>query len=97
MRGGGGGNGVRDCAGPLHCTAVTAVQVRKVDTHVHHSACMNQKHLLVSAIVRSDACARPCRPPAPRHRVWPTAQNFIKGKLKNHPDEAVIIRDGKQL
>lgn len=45
------------------------VQVRKVDTHVHHTACMNQKHLL----------------------------NFIKAKLKNSPDERVIIRDGKEL
>jgi AMP deaminase len=43
--------------------------VRKVDTHVHHSACMNQKHLL----------------------------RFIKSKLKKHPDEIVIIRDGKHL
>ena len=43
--------------------------VRKVDTHVHHSACMNQKHLL----------------------------RFIKSKLKKHPHEKVIIRDGKLL
>lgn len=43
--------------------------VRKVDTHVHHSACMNQKHLL----------------------------RFIKYKMKNSPDEKVIIRDGKVL
>jgi AMP deaminase len=43
--------------------------VRKVDTHVHHSACMNQKHLL----------------------------RFIKHKIKNHPREKVIFRDGKIL
>lgn len=43
--------------------------VRKVDTHVHHSCCMNQKHLL----------------------------RFIKSKLKNHPDDKVIVRDGKVL
>lgn len=43
--------------------------VRKVDTHVHHSACMNQKHLL----------------------------RFIKSKLKKHPNEKVIFRDGKLL
>ncbi len=43
--------------------------VRKVDTHVHHSACMNQKHLL----------------------------RFIKHKLKHHPTEAVIFRDGRFL
>jgi AMP deaminase len=43
--------------------------VRKVDTHVHHSACMNQKHLL----------------------------RFIKSKLKNHPNEVVIFRDGNFL
>jgi AMP deaminase len=42
---------------------------RKVDTHVHHSACMNQKHLL----------------------------RFIKHKLKKHPNEAVIFRDGRFL
>lgn len=43
--------------------------VRKVDTHVHHSACMNQKHLL----------------------------RFIKSKMKKHPDETVMFRDGKHL
>lgn len=43
--------------------------VRKVDTHVHHSACMNQKHML----------------------------RFIKYKLKHHPNEAVIFRDGRFL
>ncbi|KAK9453709.1 hypothetical protein V1511DRAFT_66679 [Dipodascopsis uninucleata] len=43
--------------------------VRKVDTHVHHSACMNQKHLL----------------------------RFIKSKIKKHPDEVVIFRDGHLL
>jgi AMP deaminase len=43
--------------------------VRKVDTHVHHSACMNQKHML----------------------------RFIKYKLKQHPNEAVIFRDGRFL
>lgn len=43
--------------------------VRKVDTHVHHSACMNQKHLL----------------------------RFIKHKMREHPDEKVIKRDGKVL
>lgn len=43
--------------------------VRKVDTHVHHSACMNQKHLL----------------------------RFIKSKMKKHPDELVLRRDGKFL
>ena len=43
--------------------------VRKVDTHVHHSACMNQKHLL----------------------------RFIKYKLKHHPNDEVIYRDGKLL
>ncbi|KAM7184370.1 hypothetical protein V8F33_013013 [Rhypophila sp. PSN 637] len=43
--------------------------VRKVDTHVHHSACMNQKHLL----------------------------RFIKSKMKKHPDETVMFRDGKFL
>jgi AMP deaminase len=43
--------------------------VRKVDTHVHHSACMNQKHLL----------------------------RFIKYKLRHHPNEAVIFRDGRFL
>lgn len=43
--------------------------VRKVDTHVHHSACMNQKHLL----------------------------RFIKSKMKKHPDEVVLDRDGKEL
>lgn len=43
--------------------------VRKVDTHVHHSACMNQKHML----------------------------RFIKFKLKQHPNEAVIFRDGRFL
>ena len=43
--------------------------VRKVDTHVHHSACMNQKHLL----------------------------RFIKSKMKKHPDETVMYRDGKYL
>lgn len=43
--------------------------VRKVDTHVHHSACMNQKHLL----------------------------RFIKSKMKKHPDEIVMFRDGKHL
>jgi AMP deaminase len=42
---------------------------RKVDTHVHHSACMNQKHLL----------------------------RFIKHKLRYHPNEAVIFRDGRFL
>ncbi|KAG6010192.1 hypothetical protein E4U21_007669 [Claviceps maximensis] len=43
--------------------------VRKVDTHVHHSACMNQKHLL----------------------------RFIKSKMKKHPNEVVLFRDGKYL
>ncbi|PWN29075.1 hypothetical protein BDZ90DRAFT_226326 [Jaminaea rosea] len=43
--------------------------VRKVDTHVHHSASMNQKHLL----------------------------RFIKAKIKRHPDDVVIYRDGKHL
>ncbi|PHH68401.1 hypothetical protein CDD82_593 [Ophiocordyceps australis] len=43
--------------------------VRKVDTHVHHSACMNQKHLL----------------------------RFIKSKMKKHPNEVVLYRDGKHL
>lgn len=43
--------------------------VRKVDTHVHHSACMNQKHML----------------------------RYIKSKLKHHPNEAVIFRDGRFL
>ncbi|CAO1637071.1 unnamed protein product [Parajaminaea phylloscopi] len=43
--------------------------VRKVDTHVHHSASMNQKHLL----------------------------RFIKAKIKRHPDDVVIHRDGKDL
>ncbi|KDO32510.1 AMP deaminase [Saprolegnia parasitica CBS 223.65] len=41
--------------------------IRKVDTHIHHSACMNQKHLL----------------------------RFIKSRLKNHPGEIVIFRDGR--
>ncbi|OQR98173.1 AMP deaminase 2 [Achlya hypogyna] len=41
--------------------------IRKVDTHIHHSACMNQKHLL----------------------------RFIKSRLKNHPGEIVIYRDGR--
>mmetsp|Transcript_1531 Transcript_1531/g.2032 ORF Transcript_1531/g.2032 Transcript_1531/m.2032 type:complete len:727 (-) Transcript_1531:42-2222(-) len=43
--------------------------VRKVDTHVHHSSAMNQKHLL----------------------------KFIKKKLRESPNEIVIVRDGKQL
>ncbi|AOA60911.1 AMP deaminase [Komagataella phaffii CBS 7435] len=43
--------------------------VRKVDTHVHHSACMNQKHLL----------------------------RFIKHKIRHHPKEKVIYRDGRVL
>ncbi|KAK0546795.1 AMP deaminase [Tilletia horrida] len=43
--------------------------VRKVDTHVHHSASMNQKHLL----------------------------RFIKAKIKRHPDDVVIFRDGAHL
>ncbi|CAO1637725.1 unnamed protein product [Sympodiomycopsis kandeliae] len=43
--------------------------VRKVDTHVHHSASMNQKHLL----------------------------RFIKAKIKRHPDDIVIFRDGRNL
>lgn len=43
--------------------------VRKVDTHVHHSASMNQKHLL----------------------------RFIKAKIKRHPDDRVIVRDGHVL
>lgn len=43
--------------------------VRKVDTHVHHSSCMNQKHLL----------------------------RFIKSTLKQHPDDVVIHRDGRDL
>lgn len=43
--------------------------IRKVDTHVHHSASMSQKHLL----------------------------RFIKHKLRHHPNEVVIERDGKPL
>lgn len=43
--------------------------VRKVDTHVHASSCMNQKHLL----------------------------RFIKSKIKNYPDDVVIVRDGESL
>ncbi|KAF8606843.1 AMP deaminase [Ceratobasidium sp. AG-I] len=43
--------------------------LRKVDTHVHHSSMMNQKHLL----------------------------RFIKHKIKHHPDDKVIVRDGKEL
>jgi len=43
--------------------------VRKVDTHVHHSSSMNCKHLL----------------------------RFIKGKLKNSPQDVVIFRDQQQL
>ena len=43
--------------------------VRKVDTHVHHSSCMNCKHLL----------------------------RFIKAKLKQFPNDSVIMRDGKAL
>jgi len=43
--------------------------VRKVDTHVHHSASMNQKHLL----------------------------RFIKAKIKRHPEDVVIFRDGAHL
>ncbi|KAG9099024.1 AMP deaminase [Ceratobasidium sp. UAMH 11750] len=43
--------------------------LRKVDTHVHHSSMMNQKHLL----------------------------RFIKHKMKHHPDDVVIVRDGKEL
>ncbi len=37
--------------------------VRKVDTHVHHSACMNLKHLLRFIKVRPDPPRLPsCRP-----------------------------------
>lgn len=43
--------------------------VRKVDTHVHHSSSMNCKHLL----------------------------RFIKAKLKNAPNDVVIVRDGNLL
>lgn len=43
--------------------------VRKVDTHVHHSSAMNCKHLL----------------------------RFIKQKLKQAPNDKVIIRDGQEL
>jgi AMP deaminase len=43
--------------------------VRKVDTHVHASSCMNQKHLL----------------------------RFIKSKIRNHPDDVVIVRGGERL
>ncbi|QRV92490.1 AMP deaminase [Ceratobasidium sp. AG-Ba] len=43
--------------------------LRKVDTHVHHSSSMNQKHLL----------------------------RFIKHKMKHHPNDVVIVRDGKEL
>ncbi|KAJ1303337.1 hypothetical protein OPQ81_011533 [Rhizoctonia solani] len=43
--------------------------LRKVDTHVHHSSMMNQKHLL----------------------------RFIKHKMKHHPDDKVIVRNGKEL
>ena len=43
--------------------------VRKVDTHVHHSACMNQKHLL----------------------------RFIKSKMKKHPEEVVMFRNGREM
>lgn len=41
----------------------------QVDTHVHASSCMNQKHLL----------------------------RFIKSKIKNHPDDVVIVRNGENL
>ena len=61
--------------GELEAVAQRAVphrdfyNVRKTDNHVHHSSCMNQKHLL----------------------------RFIKHKLKQGSDEAVIMRDGKLL
>lgn len=41
----------------------------QVDTHVHASSCMNQKHLL----------------------------RFIKSKIKNYPDDVVIVRGGERL
>ena len=41
----------------------------QVDTHVHASSCMNQKHLL----------------------------RFIKSKIKNYPNDVVIVRNGENL
>ena len=39
-------NGEREGAAQRSVPHRDFYNVRKVDTHVHHSACMNQKHLL---------------------------------------------------
>ena len=69
---------------------------RKIDTHVHHSACMNEKHLLfVCARMRHAVCdARARYPPPP---PFFNGRRFIKTKLQTEPDTLCIKRDGKVL
>jgi len=43
--------------------------VRKVDTHVHHSACMNQKHLLRFIKSKLKRCPKVRRPADRRSTV----------------------------
>ena len=56
--------------------------VRKVDTHVHHSASMNQKRTLATlrAVLTCIDLLR-----------------FIKRKIHEAPNEVVIFRDGQYL
>lgn len=53
----------------LYFISILSLPYSQVDTHVHASSCMNQKHLL----------------------------RFIKSKIKNYPDDVVIVRNGESL
>lgn len=66
--------------------------VRKVDTHVHHSACMNQKHMLRFIKVRAVIMAR-----FRRGVQYLTATTMVQSKLKRHNNDVVIFRDGRFL
>jgi len=58
--------------------------VRKVDTHIHHSASMNQKHLL--RFIKSKLRKAP-----------DVSQSLLTTVVKLTLQEVVIHRDGKEL
>lgn len=61
--------------------------VRKVDTHVHHSSSMNQKHLLRFIKSKMKRSPKVCYCPPRSIRTW---ANFSE-------QDVVIFRDGKEL
>lgn len=70
--------------------------VRKVDTHVHHSACMNQKHLLRFIKVQPTCRSHPSHHPM-THLLLCCFHLPSQSKLKKHPTQVVIFRDGQFL